>query len=100
MSFAAIGELLKNRVGKGHFNEKVVAALVCEEFDKIIFGIWGEKIKESAKALYLKNNILTVACLSPVVAQEIRIKEYEILEELNKKFAPEDRIVEKLRILI
>jgi hypothetical protein len=100
MSFIGLGDLLKNRIGKGHFSEKVTAALVCEEFDKIMFQIWGENIRDNAKAMYLKDKVLTVACLSPVVAQEVRLNEGQLLEKTNKKFSEQEKIVEKLRILI
>ena len=54
MSFTTIGNLLNKRIGAGAFSEKVTAALVCEEFDKLLLGEWGEKIRVNAKALYLK----------------------------------------------
>ncbi|HRY63486.1 MAG TPA: DciA family protein [Patescibacteria group bacterium] len=100
MSFAAIGDLLKARIGKGHFSEKVTAALVCEEFDKIMLEVFGEIIQTNAKTMYLKDKVLTVACLSPVVAQEIRIKENQLLEKINSRFSPGDKIVGRVRILI
>ncbi len=100
MSFAAIGDLLRNRVGKGTFSEKVTAALVCEEFDKILLEVFGMVIENNAKTMYLKDRILTVACLSPVVAQEIRIKESQLLEKINGKFPSPERVVERIRLLM
>ena len=100
MSFISVASLLKNRIGGGHLSEKVTAALVCEEFDKLIFEIWGEIIKTSARAMYLKERVLTVACLSSVVAQEVKMKEQELLEKLNAKFPGKEKIVERIRILL
>jgi len=100
MSFISIASLLKNRIGGGALSEKVTAALVCEEFDKLIFEIWGEIIKTSARAMYLREKVLTVACLSPVVSQEIKMKEQELLQKLNEKFSATEKIVERIRILI
>ncbi len=100
MSFAAIGDLLKNRIGKGHFSEKITAALVCEEFDKILLETFGEVIVNNAKTMYLKDKILTVACLAPVVAQEITIKERQLVEKINSRFTQTEKIVERLRMLI
>jgi hypothetical protein len=100
MSFVGIGDLLKNRIGKGHFSEKITAALVCEEFDKIMLETFGEVIVNNAKTMYLKDKILTVACLSPVVAQEVTIKEKQLVEKINSRFSQGDRIVERLRMLL
>jgi len=100
MSFTTIGNLLNSRIGTGVFSEKVTAALVCEEFDKLLLGEWGEKIRVNAKALYLKDKVLTVACLSPVAAQEIKIKEVELLERINLRFPGQEKTIERLRMLI
>ncbi len=100
MSFSALGDLLKQRIGQGHFSEKVTAALVCEEFDKILREVFGAELENNAKTMYLKDKILTVACLSPVVAQEIRIKEIQLLEKINDKFSGSNKTVERIRLLM
>jgi len=97
MPFTPIAKVIAKKFGQSSLAKKVTAALVCDEFNRIILKIWGEKIKDSAQAMYLKDKILTVACLSPVVAQEIKMKEEELLNELKKKFG--DGVVDKLRLL-
>ncbi|MDD5289609.1 MAG: DciA family protein [Patescibacteria group bacterium] len=98
MSFSAISSILNNTVKqqKG-LSAQVTAALACEEFDKIVRQKWGEKGANKVKALYLKDGVLTIASLSSVMAQEIKLNEREILAELKTKFGG---AVERIRYVI
>jgi hypothetical protein len=86
MPFTPIDKIITARFGQSYLTKKVAAVLVCEEFDRLILNIWGEKIKNQAQAVHLKGNILAVASLSNVVAQEIKLQEPRITRELNAKF--------------
>ena len=98
MSFTGIGSIFNKKYGQSGLARNVTAALVCEEFDKIMLDIWGEKIKDAAKTIYLKDKVLTVACLSSVVAGELKMRERELVEKVNAKF--DGGIVEMLRFLM
>ena len=98
MPFSTISNILnKNLQKKSGLAKQIQATLVCEEFDKIIKEKWGDKIINKIKAMYFKNNILTIASLSSVASQEIKLHEKKILETINLKF---ENIVEKIRYLI
>jgi predicted nucleic acid-binding Zn ribbon protein len=97
MSFTSISKVIAKKFGRSPLAKSVTAALVCDEFNRLILEKWGEKIKDTARAMYVKDKILTVACLSPVVAQEIKMKEGELLEKIKEKFG--EGIVERLRLL-
>lgn len=98
MSFSQIGNILDKTIKqKSGLAKQVTAALVCDEFDKIVGEKWGKKVKHKAKAIYFKDNILTIASLSSVMAQEIKLHEREILDEINKKFSSN---VERIRYLV
>ena len=98
MSFSAISSVLRKTLqNRDGLQQQVTAALICDEFDKIIQNHFGDKIKNKAKALYFKNNILTIACLSSVMAQEIKLNEKKILDKINKKFSGR---VERIRYLV
>lgn len=97
MAFTPISKLISKKFGWSPLAKNVTAALVCDEFNQLILNKWGEKIKDTARAMYLKDRILTVACLSPVVAQEIKMRESELLDKLNDKFG--SGVVERLRLL-
>ncbi len=97
MPFTPIARVIAKKFGQSPLAKRVTAALVCDEFNKIILAVWGEKIKASAQAMYLNDKVLTVACLSPVVAQEIKMQESKLLDKLKNKFG--DGVVERLRLL-
>lgn len=98
MSFTHISAIInKNFKQKNQLSQQVTAALVCDEFDKIIKDRWGKKIKHKAKAMYFKDSVLTIASLSSVMAQEIKLHEKEILEQINNKF---NNAVERIRYLV
>jgi predicted nucleic acid-binding Zn ribbon protein len=75
----------------------VSAAMALEIAEQVLLKAWGEKIKEYAKPLYVKHRIMAIACISSVIAQEIRFREAEIIKEINEKLGQE--AVVKLRYL-
>lgn len=97
MSFTPINQIISNKFSNNPLAKKVTASLVCEEFNKLIVTIWGKKIENNAQAIYLKDKILTIAALSPVVAQELKIREGELLNRLADKFG--QGVVDRLRLL-
>jgi hypothetical protein len=97
MSFTEISNVIRNRFGDAPIAKKVAASLVCEEFNKVILKMWGEKIDNMASAMYLKNRVLTVAVLSSVIAGELKIRERELVNRLNLKFGR--GTVDRLRFL-
>ena len=99
MAFSEISNILqKNLQNKGGLSKQITASLICEEFDKIVVAKWGSVAKDKIKAMYFKDNILTIATLSSVFAQEVKLHEKEILDLLNKKFGLSD--VTKIRYLV
>ena len=97
MSFIPINKILNKKFQGTNLSKQISAVFVCEEFDKIMLNIWGDKIKDQAQTIYLKNNVLTVACLSSIIAQELKIREQQLLEQMSKKFG--QGVVEELRLL-
>jgi predicted nucleic acid-binding Zn ribbon protein len=77
--------LIQQSVSRAGISKEVGAAVICNEFDKIMLEIFGDKAKNKVKAQYIKNGTLTVAVLSSVWGQEIKLHEQEILEKLQKK---------------
>lgn len=99
MSFSPIASILnKSLKQKSGLAVQITAALVCEEFEKIVLEKWREQVRNKAKALYLKDRVLAVACLSSVLAQEIKLQEREITRTLNEKFGKDT--VERIRYVM
>jgi hypothetical protein len=75
----------------------VQAAMAVEVANNLISEFWGSAGARYARALYIKNKILTIACLSSSMAQEIKLREAEIVRRLNQSQGI--RTVEKVRCL-
>lgn len=97
MPFIEISKIINRRLAQSPINKKITAALVCDEFDNLIVKLLGEKIKNMAQAMHLKHKVLTIACLSPVVAQELKMRETELVDKINQKIG--QQTVERLRLL-
>lgn len=93
-----IKNILDRNIREAGIKQPVTAAIVCDEFNKVAVEIIGEKIKDKAKALYVKNRTLTLAVLSSVIGQELKLHEKEILDKLNKKAG--EKVVDRLRFFV
>lgn len=96
--FLPLKNILSSAVRQKGLNKKIEAVLVLEEAQKILEQIFGSKIINKAKPIYLKNNVLVIAVLSSVVSQELKLRENEIVGKVNKKFGRE--IVRNLKFLV
>ena len=85
MSFTTLSNLLHGRAQKKGLNLQVEAAMALEFFSQIVAKEFDDESKESMKPLYVRNSVLYVAVLAPVVAQEIRLHEQIIITKLNEK---------------
>jgi len=93
----SIKNILPKSLKKAGLTQKVAAALVVESFSEVADDLLGKKISGRVQALYLKDKILTIACLSSVVAQELQLNQNKVINRINKKF--DEKMVEKLRFL-
>lgn len=89
MPFQELSSILNRHVQKKGLTYQVEAAMSLQYFDEITETLWQGKMKDRAKALYLKDQVLTIAVLSPILAQELKTKEDEIQEYINKKLGTE-----------
>jgi predicted nucleic acid-binding Zn ribbon protein len=97
MPFEAIGKKLGKAIKKAGIQGEVEAALVCRKFDEIVKARWGEAMQDKVQAQHVKKKVLTVASLHSVMAQEIKLHEEELIEELNSHF--ETTPVKSLRFI-
>lgn len=93
-----IKDLLFKNIQRAGIARQVEATLILAKFDGILKDIFGPRILNSAKAVSLKDQVITVACLSEIVSQELKIKEREMIRGINEQF--NKKIAERLRFLI
>ena len=93
----SLADIFKRKSNRSPLIRGINAAMTVEKVNLILAGLFGEKIIDTARAVYLKNHVITIACLSSVAAQEMRLHEAEIIEQINKK--TEAGTVQKIRFL-
>lgn len=85
MSFTHLSDLLGKSVRRKGLSSQVEAAMILELFQQKAKMLFDESLLESMRPLYVKDRILTIAVLSPALAQEIRLNEPAILAYINEK---------------
>ncbi|TAN32953.1 DUF721 domain-containing protein [Patescibacteria group bacterium] len=93
----SLGNILKQRASTSPIWRGVRAATILEQANFEIKRLLGEEAGKYANAAYVKNNVLTVACLSTVAAQAIRLNEKEIIKTINSRAG--ENAVQKIRYL-
>jgi predicted nucleic acid-binding Zn ribbon protein len=87
--FTPLRSILAQNVREAGIGRQVLAARTIETFNEIIGEIFGPGISKKAKAMYLRNKVLTISCLSSIVTQEIYLKRNKIIKELNRRLGGE-----------
>lgn len=84
--FIPLKNLIPQALRRNKIAPQVEATLVLKEFNKIAQAVWGEKFNQYAKALYLKDKVLTVAVLSSIMVTEVRLNKNNLINSINTTF--------------
>ncbi len=79
-------KLLYSALQRANITKQIDATRILEFVVQLLAKRWGDKIKNKAKPLYVKNGQLVIAVLSSVLANEIRLQQHRIIQEINKEF--------------
>ena len=93
----SLGNILGNKSHQSFLMRGVAGAMAIEEASKILISIFGETAGNSCQVVAVKNKILTVACLSSVLEEQIKVREKEIVDNINEKL--KEVAIEKIRFL-
>ncbi len=97
MGFTPIKHTLNRNIQSSGLQDQVDGARAIELFSSVLSTILPPDLAVQVKGLYLKNRTLTVSVPSPVIGQEVKLHERQIVEQLNTKIGA--TIVERLRFL-
>jgi len=89
MPFQDLSSLLNRNIQRKGLRYQVEAAMALEYFNVIVDQFWSGRMKDRARPLYLKDQVLTIAVVSPVLGQELRQREGEIIDYINQKIGAE-----------
>lgn len=81
-----LADLLKQKQDLSPLWKGVNASMIVAEANRLLLEFFGETSYQHAQAMYFKNATLTFACLSSVVAQEIKLNEKSLMDKINQKF--------------
>lgn len=83
MSFTPLGDAISHKLLDDPVGKQVQAAGVLEAATAVFAQRFGKEEAEHVVPRFVKNKTLTVTCSSSVIAQEIRLNQAEIVDEIN-----------------
>lgn len=93
----SLGEILKKQIKQTPVWRHVGASLIVEKTNDILKDMFGQESKKFSQAVYFKDSVIAITCLSSVIAQEIKLNEKKIISAINDKLGRQ--IVQKIRYL-
>ena len=98
MSFTPLSDALGKKMSSAMpLQKQVQASLVVEYASDVFKEFFGDAGALHAKPLFLKNRTLTVTCSNGAIAQEIRLKQMDIVSKINEKLGANE--VDRIRYL-
>ena len=91
-------KILEQRSSANPILRGVNAAMIVEVANKVLVEMFGKSITDTAQAVFLRQETLTIACLSSTAAQEIRFHEIELVDRVHKETVT--KVVKKVRYLL
>lgn len=98
MVLIKLEKLLPKSIRQAGLTAKVSAALLTERYSQVVQEIFGQKIINKVRPLYVRNGTLTVACLNSVISQELKFKENEILKRIHGN--TQEKIIARIRYIL
>lgn len=93
----SLGNIIGNKSRQSSLMRGVSGAMAVEEASRLLIGIFGTTARNACQVMPINNHILSIACLSSVLEDEIKKREKEIVDSINKKFG--ECVVQKIRFL-
>jgi hypothetical protein len=96
--FSTLGKILEQKSSANPMLRGVNAAMIVEIANKALTEIFGKGIVDTAQAVFLRQETLTIACLSSTAAQEIKLHEAELVDRIHKETV--SPVVKKVRYIM
>lgn len=98
MPFTPLGDALDQKFrSKTPLKKQVQASMAVEYATEVLLALFGPEQGALVKPLFLKNRTLTVTCTTSAMAQEIRLRQHEIVAKINEKLG--EKQVDRIRYL-
>ncbi len=94
----SLGEILQRHMNQMPIAKQVSATMVVEKANETIKTVFGAKAFKYAQAIYFKDKVLAITCLSSVMAQELKLNEKRLISNINQTLGTSS--IEKIKYLI
>lgn len=99
MAFTPIGDSLSSKLSTDStLKRQIESADVVEQSNEVFSKIFGKEVASHIRPLFVKNRTLTVSCTTSAIAQEIRIKQQDIVMRINEKVGRNE--LDRVRYLV
>ena len=93
----SLGNIIGNKSHHSLLMRGVAGAMAVEEASRLLISIFGSTASNTCQVMPIKNRVLLIACLSSVLEDDIKKREKEIVNSINRKIG--ECVVEKIRFL-
>lgn len=93
--FHDISKILPKSIQRAGISKRVGAVTVIEAFSTIIGDFLSPELAKKVRPLFVRDKVLTIASLSSIASQEVKLKEAELIAKINEKIGK--TAVEKIR---
>ena len=83
--FKAFSSVVQSKISASPLLRGAVSSLQIEAANQVLSEMFGEEIQSSAQAMFIKQGVITVACMHAPMAQELRLREQEFIRRLKEK---------------
>ena len=94
----SIGNILQNAYERSVLVRGAMENKAVKVANEFLLNEWGTNISNQAQAIYIRNGILTIACLNSFLTEEIKQKENKLKITINH-LCPNEVMVKKIRYL-
>lgn len=92
-----LSSLLSKAVKKAGISGRVEDTQITRCFNEIKDKILAPELAKKVRAMYVRKGVLNIASLSEAASKELKMKEAQIIKEINEKFNTE--VVNKINYI-
>ena len=98
MSWNTFKDVVSEQLEKKGMTYQMQESLVLVEANALLAEFFGKEHQDKARAVYWKDNVLTVAVLIDELAEKLDNNKQEFIDNLNNKFT--SILVDEIRFLV
>ncbi len=98
MSWDTFKNIASEQLDKKGMTDQMQESLVLVEANNLLNNFFGEEFKDKARAIYWRDNILTIAILIDDLAEKLDNNKQQFIDDLNNRFT--SILVSEIKFLI